>query len=102
MSDIQVTERNAVNRLEPGTWITSINGTSTSDKDETFLDRVKFSCQDNILILIIRKPVQQQECNLWDPNQVAISFKSRLMRLPFILDIFHPVSMIFIQIPVKL
>lgn len=80
--------------LEAGDWITSISGANTCDKDETFLHRVKFACQDDILILIIRKPIENQEFNIWDPNQVTINFKARLKELPFALDIFYPVSIL--------
>ena len=83
---------NAANTLEPGDWITSINGASTSDKDKTFIERVKYACHDAILILVIRKPGEYQEFNLWDPNQVTINIRPGLNELPFILDIFHPVN----------
>ncbi|KAJ7353965.1 hypothetical protein OS493_030808 [Desmophyllum pertusum] len=59
---------NAVNMLEAGDWITSINGTSTTDRDKTFLEKVIAACQRDVLILVIRKPTEHQEFNLWDPN----------------------------------
>ncbi|XP_078342392.1 uncharacterized protein LOC144628202 [Oculina patagonica] len=79
-----------LNTLEAGDWITSISGANTCNKDETFLHRVKFACQDDTLILIVRKPIKHQEFNIWDPNQVTINHKVRLKDLPFALDIFHP------------
>lgn len=81
-----------VNTLEAGDWITSINGTSTSDKDKTFIERVKHACHDDILILVIRKPLGYQEFYLWDPNQVTINIRPGLKELPFTLDIFHMVN----------
>ena len=85
---------NVVNTLEAGDWITSINGTSTSDKDKTFIERVKYmyACHDDILILVIRKPLGYQEFYLWDPNQVTINIRPGLKELPFTLDIFHTVN----------
>ena len=85
---------NAVNILEPGDWIISINGSSTMSKDTSFLDKLKD--YQSILIVTIRKPQEQQEFYLWDPNQVAIDIKVRVKRLPlsaaFSLNIFYPVS----------
>ena len=83
---------NVENTLETGDWITSINGTSTSDKDKTFIERVKYACHDDILILVIRKPLGYQEFYLWDPNQVTINIRPGLKELPFTLDIFHTVN----------
>ncbi|XP_020625597.1 uncharacterized protein LOC110062991 [Orbicella faveolata] len=82
--------QNALDVLESGDWITSINGTSTFDKDKTFIERVKYACYNDFLILVLRKPVEYQEFNLWDPNQVTISIRAGLKELPFGLDIFHP------------
>ena len=92
MNHIQERGSAVLNMLEAGDWITSINGASTCDKDETFLHRVKFARQEDILILVIRKPIPHQEFNLWDPNQVTINFKHSLKEVPFILDTFYPVS----------
>lgn len=77
--------------LEAGDWIISISGASTSDKDNTFIETVKHKCHNDILILVIRKPVEYQEFNLWDPNPVTINIKAGLNELPFSLDIFYPV-----------
>jgi len=89
--------QNALDVLESGDWITSINGTSTFDKDKTFIERVKYACYNDFLILVIRKPVEYQEFNLWDPNQVTISIRAGLKELPFSLDIFHPVIVLLQQ-----
>ena len=86
---------NAVNILEPGDWIISINGASTTDKDKSFLDKVMFACE-RVLTVMIRKPLEHQEFYLWDPNQVTIDIKVQVKRLPFSatfsLNIFYPVS----------
>lgn len=83
---------NAVNILEPGDWITSINGSSTMSNDTSFLEKLK-NCR-SVLSVTIRKPLEQQEFYLWDPNQVAIDIKVRVKRLPFSaafsLNIFYP------------
>ena len=89
--------QNALDVLESGDWITSINGTSTFDKDKTFLERVKYSCYNDFLILVIRKPVEDQEFNLWDPNQVTINIRAGLKEVPFSLDVFHPVIVLLQQ-----
>ena len=83
---------NAVNMLEAGDWITSINGTSTTDRDKTFLENVQGACQRDVLILVIRKPTEHQEFNLWDQNLVTVDIKNTRRMLPFTLGIFHPVS----------
>ena len=88
---------NAVNILKPGDWITLINGTSTTDKDETFFEKVKTACcnQEEGLSLVIKKPAEQQEFHLWDPKPVNIDIKTRCKILPFTLEIFYPVSKAF-------
>ena len=89
--------QNALDMLESGDWITSINGTSTFDKDKTFIERVKYACYNDFLILAIRKPVEDQDFNLWEPNQLTINIRARLKELPFSLDIFHPVIVLLQQ-----
>jgi len=88
---------NAVNLLRPGDWITSINGTSTTDKDEAFFEKVKNACCDREdgLSLVIKIPAEQQEFHLWDPKPVKIDIKTRRKILPFTLKIFYPVSKAF-------
>ncbi|KAJ7353969.1 hypothetical protein OS493_030812 [Desmophyllum pertusum] len=76
--------------LEAGDWITSINGTSTTDRDKTFLEKVIAACQRDVLILVIRKPTEHQEFNLWDQNLVTVDIKNIRRMLPFTLGIFHP------------
>lgn len=91
---------NAVNILKPGDWITLINGTSTTDKDETFFEKVKTACcnQEEGLSLVIKTPAEQQEFHLWDPKPVNIDIKTRRKILPFTLEIFYPVSKALVKI----
>ena len=92
MSGLQTTGYcSALDVLEGGDWITSINGTSTVDQDKTFIERVKRNkCHYDVLILRVRKPVEHQEFNLWDQVPVKLDIKG-LKNLPFSLNIFYPV-----------
>ena len=86
---------NDVNILKRGDWITLINGTSTTDKDEAFFEKVKtaFCGQGQEgLSLVIKPPAEQQDFHLWDPKAVKIDIKTRRKILPFTLEIFYPVS----------
>ena len=96
MSGLQTTSYgSALDVLEGGDWITSINGTSTFDKDKTFIERVKHNkCHNDVLILRIRKPEEYQEFNLWDLTPVKLDIKG-LNNLPFRLDIFYSVIKTF-------
>lgn len=88
---------NVVNILKRGDWITLINGTSTTDKDEAFFEKVKTACCDREdgLSLVIKTPAEQQEFHLWDPKPVKIDIKTRRKILPCTLEIFYPVSKAF-------
>lgn len=90
---------NAINILKRGDWITLINGTSTTDKDEAFFEKVKTACcdQKDGLSLVIKTPAEQQEFHLWDPKPVKIDIKTRRKILPFTLKIFYSVSKAFTQ-----
>ncbi|XP_020625604.1 uncharacterized protein LOC110062994 [Orbicella faveolata] len=83
---------NVVNILKRGDWITLINGTSTTDKDEAFFEKVKTACCDREdgLSLVIKTPAEQQEFHLWDPKPVKIDIKTRRKILPCTLEIFYP------------
>ena len=89
-----------INILKRGDWITSINGTSTTDKDEPFLEKVKTACcdQEEGLTLVIKTPAEQQEFLLWDPKPVKLDIKTRRKILPFTLEIFYPVSRALVKI----
>lgn len=90
---------NAVNILKPGDWITLINGTSTTDRDEAFFEKLKTACcEEEGLSLVIKTPAEQQEFHLWDPKPEKIDIKTRSKILPFTLEIFYPVSKALVKI----
>jgi len=98
VSGLQTTGHcSALDVLEGGDCITSINGASTVDKDKTFIERVKHNkCHNDVLILRVRKPAKQQEFNLWDLIPVKLDIKEGLKNLPFSLDIFYTVIKILL------
>lgn len=86
--------------MKRGDWITLISGTSTTDKDEAFFEKVKTACcgQEGGLSLVIKPPAEQQEFHLWDPKAIKIDIKTRCKILPFTLGIFYPVSKALVKI----